>query len=94
MSEAAHRLTGRQLWAASGALVVVLFGCGLLFADILATANYPPLDASSTDVRRYALDNRNELHAIAFFHSLAAVALMCFAAYLSGRIRVARPGGT
>jgi hypothetical protein len=84
---------GVRLWAASGALAVVLFGCGLLFGDILGSGNYPALDAPAGEVRRYFLENRAEVHALAFFHALAAVALLCFAAFASSRIRAAGPRG-
>jgi hypothetical protein len=40
----------RQLWAATGALTVALFACGLLFGDLLGTTNFPPLDASASRV--------------------------------------------
>jgi hypothetical protein len=86
---------GERLWAASGALAIVLFGCGLLFGDILGSDNYPALDARFEEVRRYFLDNRSEVHALAFFHKLSALALLCFATYLSTRIRASgsRKGG-
>ncbi len=70
---------GERLWAASGALAIVLFGCGLLFGDILGSDNYPALDARFEEVRRYSLDNRSEVHALAFLHTLSALALLCFA---------------
>jgi hypothetical protein len=33
------RLRLRQLWAATGALTVALFACGLLFGDLLGPSN-------------------------------------------------------
>lgn len=74
----------RRTWAASGALALVLFFCGLLFADLLGSSNYPPLNASYARVRSYFLSNASEVRALAFFHVLAALALMSFAAYLHG----------
>ncbi len=82
---------GQRLWAATGALSVVLFGCGLLFGDLLGTDNYPPLDASFATLSRYFSENRSEVHALAFFHTLSALALLCFAAHLSAWIRMAVP---
>ena len=74
----------QRTWAASGALALVLFFCGLLFADLLGSSNYPPLNASNARVRAYFLSNASEVRALTFFHVLAALALMSFAAYLHG----------
>jgi hypothetical protein len=75
-------IDGRRLWAASGALSVVLFGCGLLFGDLLASSNYPPLNASHARLSAYFLHNCGEVRALALFHLLSALALLSFAAYL------------
>jgi hypothetical protein len=71
------RLRGgwERLWAASGVLTVVLFAGGLLFADILGTSNYPPLDASASHVRAYFLENASEVRALSLFHVLSSLAL-------------------
>jgi hypothetical protein len=81
----------RRLWAGSGALAVALFGCGLVFGDLLGSANYPPLNASARRLSAYFLTNGSEVRALAFFHLLAAVALACFAAYLSRWPRTTQP---
>ena len=88
-SQTGARLKGgwQRLWAASGVLTVVLFACGLLFADVLGTTNYPALDASASDVRAYFLENASEARALSFFHVLSAVALVAFAAYIYGYLR-------
>jgi hypothetical protein len=86
-------MTWRRLWAASGALAVVLFGCGLVFGDLLGSSNFPPLNASYPRVITYFLRNSSEVRALAFFHLLAAVALMCFAAYLHEWLHGAQPPG-
>lgn len=84
----AARLSGWQrLWAASGVLTVVLFACGLLFADLLGTSNFPPLDASTSEVRAYSLENGSEVRGLSFFHALSAVALVAFAAYIYAYLR-------
>jgi hypothetical protein len=70
------------VWAATGALAVVLFGCGLLFGDLLGTTHYPALNASSLQLRQYFTRNVSEVRALSFFHLLAAVALAAFASYL------------
>jgi hypothetical protein len=80
----------RRVWAASGALAVALFGCGLLFGDLLGSSNYPPLNASYARVSSYFLTNTFEVRALAFFHVLAALALICFAAHLQGWLQDAR----
>ncbi len=76
----------QRLWALSGALAIVLFGCGLLFGDLLASSNYPALNAPRGKVRSYFLHDGPEVRALAFFHVLAALALLCFALYLQKRI--------
>jgi hypothetical protein len=81
----------RRLWAGSGALAVALFGCGLVFGDLLGSANYPPLNASARRLSAYFLTNGSEVRALAFFHLLAAIALVCFAAYLSRWLRTTQP---
>ncbi len=77
----------RRIWAASGAVAVVLFACGLLFGDLLGSSNYPPLNASYTRLRAYFLNNGSEVRALGFFHLLSALALLCFVAYLHDRFR-------
>jgi hypothetical protein len=72
----------QRLWAASGVLTVLLFASGLLFGDVLGTSNFPPLDATASDVRAYFLENASEVRALSFFHALSAVALVAFAAYI------------
>ncbi len=76
-------------WAATGALAVVLFGCGLLFGDLLGTTHYPALNASSLQLRQYFTRNVSEVRALSFFHLLAAVALAAFASYLHSTLRAA-----
>ena len=66
----------------TGALAVVLFGCGLLFGDLLGSSNYPPLNASYARLSSYFLRNGSEVRALGFFHFLSALALLCFAGYL------------
>jgi len=76
-----------RAWAASGALTVVLFAGGLVFGDLLGSDSYPPLDASNDEVQRYLLHNVTEVRALSFFHTLAAVALLGFSAYLFTALR-------
>ncbi len=76
-------------WAATGALTVVLFGCGLLFGDLFGTTNYPALNASSFQLRQYFMRNVSEVRALSLFHLLAAVALAAFASYLYPTLRAA-----
>src|ERR1700685_3483457 len=76
-------------WAATGALAVVLFGCGLLFGDLLGTTHYPALNASSLQLRQYFTRDVSEVRALSFFHLLAAVALAAFASYLYSTLRAA-----
>ena len=57
--------------AVTGPLTVVLFGCGLLFGDLLGTTNYPALNASSFQLREYFMRNVSEVRALSLFHLLA-----------------------
>jgi hypothetical protein len=75
------------VWAASGAVAVALFACGLLFGDLLATTNFPALNATPSQLREYFLRNVSEVRALSFFHLLAAAALAAFASYLHARLR-------
>jgi hypothetical protein len=65
-------------------------GCGLFFADVIAPG-YPALDDPSTEVGRYFVENDQEVRALAFFHVLAAVALVFFAAYVRTFMRGVEP---
>jgi hypothetical protein len=71
------RMGHERVWAASGALAVALFACGLVFGDLLGADNYPALDARAGEVRRYFLDNASEARALGFFHVLSGLALLC-----------------
>jgi hypothetical protein len=77
------------VWAAAGAVAVALFACGLLFGDLLATTNFPALNATPSQLREYFLRNVSEVRALSFFHLLAAAALAAFASYLYARLRSA-----
>jgi len=85
--------TVEAVWAASGALTVALFACGLLFGDVLATTNFPALNATAPQLREYFLGNVSEVRALSFFHLLAAAALAAFASYLYARLRVTSARG-
>jgi hypothetical protein len=80
-------MSGRRAWAATGALAVTLFGCGLLFGDLLGSSNYPPLNASYARVSAYFLNNSSDVRLLALFHVMSALALLCFAAYLHDWLR-------
>jgi hypothetical protein len=76
-------------WAVSGALTVALFASGLLFGDLIATTNFPALNATPPQLREYFLRNVSEVRALSFFHLLAATALAAFASYLYATLRAA-----
>lgn len=86
-SRVASRPRVEAAWAATGALTVVLFGCGLLFGDLLGTTNYPALNASSFQLRQYFTRNVSDVRALSLFHLLAAAALAAFASYLYATLR-------
>jgi hypothetical protein len=77
------------VWAASGAVTVALFACGLLFGDLLGTTNFPALNATPSQLREYFLRNVSEVRALSFFHLLASAALAAFVSYLYARLRPA-----
>lgn len=77
----------RRLWAATGAFTVALFACGLLFGDVLGTSNFPALNATASELRAYFLQNASEVRALSFFHALAAITLVAFAAYIFAYLR-------
>jgi hypothetical protein len=77
----------QAIWALSSAATVVLFAFGLVFGDLVGTANYPALNASARRLRRYFLDDHFEVRALSFFHLLAAIALLAFSACLYERLR-------
>ncbi len=81
------RLNAQRWWAASGALAVLLFAIGLLFGDVLGSSAYPRLDAPAATARAYFLRNASEARALAFFHALAALALLTFITYLQMWLR-------
>jgi hypothetical protein len=83
----------RRLGALSGAAAVVLFLCGLLFGDLLGSSNYPPLNASAGRVHAYFSTNAGDVRLLAFFHTLAALALLGFGACLHRRLRERVPEG-
>lgn len=89
MREQAMPARVEAVWAASGAFAVALFVCGLLFGDLLATTNFPALNATPSRLREYFLRNVSEVRALSFFHLLAAAALAAFASYLYARLRSA-----
>ncbi len=82
-----------RLWAGSGAVAVVPFGFGLLFGDLLSSSNYPPLNAAYPRLRTYFLSNGSEVRVLAFFHLLAALALLCFGGFLYDWLRGAELPG-
>jgi hypothetical protein len=88
-SRAASRPRLEAAWAGTGSLTVVLFGCGLLFGDLLGTTNFPALNASSFQLHQYFTRNASEVRALSFFHLLAAVALAAFVSYLYPTLRAA-----
>jgi hypothetical protein len=81
--------TGRRVWAASGLAFVAFFAGGLLFADVFADQTFPAQSASIEEISAYFSGNGPEARTLAFFHSLAALALLVFVA----GVRVLTTGG-
>jgi hypothetical protein len=75
-------------WALSGVLFVALFGVGFVFANVLSSAPYPnPFDTTSAEVERYFTDNHTLVRGMSFSYSVAAIALLAFAAYVAMFVR-------
>lgn len=70
----------RPVWAASGLAFVALFAAGLLFADVFADQTFPAQNSSIGEISTYFVRNGPEARTLAFFHSLAALALLVFVA--------------
>jgi hypothetical protein len=84
-----------RLASAAGALFTASFAVGLVFADLIASPAFyevwpEGLDAF-TQVEAYVAANRGELRALSFFHALAAIALLAFAAALPSLARDRQP---
>jgi hypothetical protein len=73
--------------AACGPLFVLLFALGLVFADVIASDSYPSPDRPLAEIRSYFTDNADEVRALSFLHSLAAIALLLFSARLAALVR-------
>ena len=71
-------------WAATGLAFVGLFLGGLVFADVLAGRPYPGIDEPIGEITEYFTRSGPEVRGLSFLHSLAAMALLAFAAYLRG----------
>jgi hypothetical protein len=54
---------------------------------VIASSGYPRLDAPPNAVRAYFLSNASEVRALAFFHVVAALALLGFITYLQMWLR-------
>lgn len=76
--------TSDGLWASSGLAFVVLFAGGVIIADVLAGRPFPGMDEPVSEITGYFAANGAEVRLLSFFHSLAAVSLLAFAAYASG----------
>ncbi len=75
--------TWSGIWAASGALSAAFFVAGLVFANIV-TPVFPAPDASLERINAYFSDHRAAALGLSVCHSLSALALLAFAAYLFG----------
>ena len=71
-----------RFFAASGFAFIALFGAG-----VLASGDFPALDAGAADIERYFRENTTRVLALAFFHTLAAVALVLFGSYVRSVLR-------
>ncbi len=70
------------VWATSGLAFVALFLGGLVAADVLTGRPYPGIDEPVAQIGAYFSESGAEVRALSFLHSLAAVSLLAFAAYL------------
>lgn len=72
-------------------MFVMLFGAGLVCADLLAVSWYPDVGDSARSIERYFTESAGHVRALAFFHALSAVALLTFAAYVSRFVSAPQP---
>lgn len=72
-----------DLWALSGVAFVVLFVGGLLSADVLAGRSFPGMDEPLQQITGYFAASGAEVRLLSLFHSVAAIPLLAFAAYVS-----------
>ena len=77
--------TADRLWPLSGLAFVVLFLGGLLFADVLAGRPFPGIDDPLAETTGYFRTNGAGVRLLSLFHSLAAMALLAFTAYMNER---------
>jgi hypothetical protein len=79
--------SAERLALAGGALFAACFAAGLVLADVVASPPFyevwPEGLDSFAQVEAYIAANRSELRALSFFHALAAIALLAFAAALA-----------
>jgi hypothetical protein len=73
----------KGIWEASGALSAALFVSGLLFANV-PRPSFPAPDASLARINAYFSDHRAAALGLSVSHSLSALALLAFVAYLRG----------
>jgi len=79
-------------WAASGVGFVVLFGGGLVVADLLAVSWYPDVGDSDRHIERYFTESAGNARGLAFFHALAALLLLAYAGYVHRAVSAQPPG--
>lgn len=63
-----------------------------MFADIVASPGFPPLDASFERLNAFFSDDRADALALSVCHSLSALALLAFVPYLRGVLGRAERG--
>ena len=85
--------TRNGLWGTTGLAFVGLFLGGLLFADVLAGRSYPGIDEPLAEITGYFAASGGDVRALSFFHSLAALSLLAFAAELRGFLARAESAG-
>jgi hypothetical protein len=86
-----NELKLQKIGVLSGVIFVALFGVGFIFATVLVTEPYPspfgPPFGFPTGIERYFTNNRTQVEAMSFVYSLAALALLCFAAVVARVVR-------
>jgi hypothetical protein len=73
--------------AACGFGFLALFAIGFVVLNLVASDFYPSPFDDAAKIERYFAENRSEARTVAFFYAVAAVALLCFAAYLADLAR-------
>lgn len=79
--------THGMLAGASGVIFVALFGASFVVGNILAPYPFPSPFGSAAKIERFVVESQTEVRVLSVLHSLAAIALLTFAAGIAAFVR-------